>query len=92
MPARKPVTLQEGTRVLFCNGLRLGTVERWNGRHGGYMVRFDEKGDPLENELCRVHGRDLTPTDPKLHEIWEALWPAFIDRSWAVGAPERDRA
>ena len=76
--------------MFFPDG-RLGTVERSAGRHNGYYVRFDERANEFESELCRCYGRDLTPTDPKLHAVWEAAWPAFVDRSWARGAPERDR-
>jgi len=92
MAAKKTLTLAPGTRVLFDGyGGRLGTVARSAGRHNGYYVRFDERANEFEPTFCRCYGRDLTPTDPKLHAAWEAVWPAFIDRSWAKDAPARDR-
>lgn len=76
--------LKPGTRVYHRTG-RMGTVEGKPGPHSGYRVRFDEKVYEFEPAVARVSARDMTPTDPKLHEEWEAAWPAFDQphRGWA---------
>lgn len=81
------MVLKPGTRVYHRTG-RVGTVEGRPGRHSGYRVRFDVKANSFEPDVAKVSARDMTPVDPKLHEEWEASWPAFDrkHREWAKQA------
>lgn len=83
--APRPKKLSVGTRVRHQSG-RLGTIEKELHSSHGYLVRFDERVSRFEGETSRIRGVQLTPTDPKLHDWWESLWPSFMDRSWAKEA------
>lgn len=84
----KAVRLRVGTRVMDERG-EFGTVVRWLGRHNGYGIRFDQRF-PYAPDVERVSGIRLTPTDPELHDLWEAMWPSFIDRRWTAAALRTD--
>lgn len=82
--------LAVGTRILHASG-RTGRITKRIDKQGQrrgvshYKVALDgPKANQFEPDEIRAYGRDITPLAPKLHERYEAAWPSFIDRRWAV--------
>lgn len=87
----RAIILPLGTRVKHMTG-REGEVVRYIGRHSGYLVRWDKVEHSFERNPAKVLASSITPTEPKLHERFESLWPPFVQRDRAKWATLKEEA